>query len=358
MQSVDEDLLTQALLQVLQAQGLGMAEVGADLREQVREAIAKSAPGGGVRESRRVTILLSDLRGFTATAERFSALAMVEALNRYLEKMSEIILRHGGVIDKFMGDSIMALFGAPDVMDNDTEAALRCAIEMQAAMAEVNRVNEAMGMAPLYMGIGINTGEVIAGPLGSHFHSEYTVIGDEVNLTSRVEAHSLRGQILLSEKAYELTRDRIEIGQINEVHVKGKRDLVRMFELKAITRPAYVEVPQSDIRKGPRIAVDMPLSFQLVEGKRVLPERVSGQIVDISYGGMYIRSAIGLPAFSDIKMLLSLSPLAQEQSEIYGKILRANAVTEGFEYRVEFTAIDVQAQRALKAWIDGLVQMR
>jgi len=358
MQTVDEVLLTQALLQVLHEQGLGTTVDVVDLRAKVRGAIAQSAPGGGTRESRRVTILLSDLRGFTATAERFSALAMVEALNRYLEKMSEIILRHGGVIDKFMGDSIMALFGAPDVMANDTEAALRCSIEMQAAMAEVNRVNEAMGMEPLYMGIGINTGEVIAGPLGSHYHSEYTVIGDEVNLTSRVEAHSLRGQILLSEKAYDLTRDSIEIGQINEVHVKGKKQLVRMFELKAITRPDYVQVPQGDIRKGPRIAVDMPLSFQLVEGKRVLPERITGRTVDISYGGMYIRSATALAAFSDIKMLLSVSPLAQEQSEIYGKVLRANAVEDCYEYRIEFTAIDAQAQRALKDWIDGFVQMR
>jgi len=251
MQAVDETLLTQALLQLLAERETSATMNPQEVRAKVRAAITQSAPGGGMRESRRVTILLSDLRGFTATAERFSALAMVEALNRYLEKMSEIILRHGGVIDKFMGDSIMALFGAPEVMANDTEAALRCAIDMQTAMGEVNRVNEALGMAPLFMGIGINTGEVIVGPLGSHFHSEYTVIGDEVNLTSRVEAHSLRGQILLSEKAYELTRDAIEIGQINEVHVKGKKNLVRMFELKAITGRSVWKYLRAIFAKAP-----------------------------------------------------------------------------------------------------------
>ena len=113
---------------------------------------------------------------------------MVEALNRYLERMSEIIVFFGGSIDKFMGDSIMALFGAPTALENDIEAALCCAIEMQAAMTEINAVNASLGMPPLHMGIGINTGEVIAGTFGSHLHNEYTVIGDEVNLTSRVAA--------------------------------------------------------------------------------------------------------------------------------------------------------------------------
>jgi len=119
-----------------------------------------------------------------------------------------------------------------------------------------------------------------------------------------------------------------------------------------------VEVPEGDIRKGPRIAVDMPLSFQLVQGKKVEPERIAGRIVDISYGGMYISSEVALDAFTDIKLMLAVSPLAQEQSEIYGKILRVTRLTDLYEYRIEFTAIDVQAQRALKEWIDGLVLMR
>jgi adenylate cyclase len=358
MQTVDENLLTQALVALLREEGRHPIHDTQALTDKVREAIAQATPGSGQSETRRVTILLSDLRGYTATAERYSGLAMVEALNRYLEKMSEIILRNGGIIDKFMGDSIMALFGAPESMDNDIESALRCAIEMQCAMDEVNHVNAATGMAPLYMGIGINSGEVVLGQVGSHYHSEYTVIGDEVNLTSRVEAHSLRGQILLSEKVYTGARDYIEIGQINEVHVKGKKLQVRMYELKALTRPQRIEAPPGDIRKGPRVEVDMPLHFQVVLEKKVEPARISGRIVDISYGGMYIRSAIELPAFSDVKMMLSVSPLAHEQSEIYGKILRVNPFAEGFEYRIEFTSIDPQAQQALKGWVDDLVGMR
>jgi adenylate cyclase len=358
MRNIDEGLLTQSLLALLQEQGRAPEVGSAVLVEKIRLAIACSGPGAHPSENRRVTILLSDLRGFTATAERHSALAMVEALNRYLEQMSEIILRHGGSIDKFMGDSIMALFGAPDPLPNAIEAALRCAIEMQSAMAGLNAVNQALDMAPFYMGIGINTGDVIAGHLGSHHHSEYTVIGDEVNLASRVEAHSLRGQILLSEKVYLQAKDCIEIGHINEVFVKGKKSVVRMFELLALNAAPAVRVPTGDIRKGPRVEVDMPLSFQLLEGKSVHAEKIFGRIVDISYGGMYIQSLTELPLFCDIKMVLSLSLLLQDQADVYGKVLRATTVADGFEYRIEFTAIDVHAQQALKEFVDRLVEIK
>lgn len=357
MQSIDKLQLTQTLLELFEAQAAAPAVDRGVLARQIQSAVEHALAGTQRIESRRVTILLSDLRGFTAVAERHSAIAMVEALNRYLERMSEIILRHGGSIDKFMGDAIMALFGAPAALENDIEAALNCAIEMQAAMEEINAVNQSLDMAPLHMGIGINTGEVIAGNLGSRFHSEYTVIGDEVNLASRVEAHSLRGQILLSEHTWQQARDFIEIGDVNEVFVKGKKSAVRMYELAAITRPTLRRVPRSEIRKSPRVEVDMPLEFQLIDGKTVLPEKISGRIVDISYGGLYIHSSTALAAFSDIKMMLSLSLLVQESAEVYAKILRVTQVGTGYEYRIEFTSIDANAQQALKQFIDRLVEI-
>lgn len=358
MQSVDESLLTQLLLKLFDEPGLAAGARRELLIQKIRAAITQAGPGSRHSENRRVTILLSDLRGFTATSERYSALAMVAALNRYLEKMSEIILRHGGTIDKFMGDSIMALFGAPDALDDDVESALRCAIDMQAAMADINASNRDLDMAPLYMGIGINTGEVVVGHLGSHYHSEYTVIGDEVNLVSRIEAHSLRGQILLSERIYQKAQDFIEVGNINEVMVKGKRSVVRMYELLAIHKAPAARVPPGDGRSGPRVEVDMPLTFQALEGKTVLPQKLSGRIVDISYGGMYIHSAVELAPFSDIKTALALSLLVQDQADVYGKVLRVTPVDDGFEYRIEFTAIDPAAQQSLKEFVDRLVEIR
>lgn len=358
MQPVDKSLLTQLLLKVFDEQVMTAGARREVLIQNIRAAIDQAVPGSGLSENRRVTVLLSDLRGFSATSEHYSALVMVAALNRYLEKMSEIILRHGGTIDKFMGDAIMVLFGAPEVIDNDVESALRCAIDMQAAMADINADNLRLNMAPLYMGIGLNTGDVVVGHLGSHYHSEYTVIGDEVNLVSRIEAHSLRGQILLSEKIYQQAQHFIEIGNINEVMVKGKKSAVRMYELLAIRKAPQARVPKSDIRSGPRVEVDMPLTFQILEGKTVLLQKISGRIVDISYGGMYIHSAVEFPQFSDIKMALALSLLVQDQADVYGKVLRVTPAADGFEYRIEFTSIEPAAQQALKEFVDRLVEIR
>ena len=308
-------------------------------------------------DSRRVTILLSDLRGFTAVAEKYTALEMVEALNRYFERMSEIIIRYGGAIDKFMGDSIMALFGAPILREDDIEAALACAIEMQLAMSDINEQNRILGMAPLYMGIGINTGVVVAAHLGSVLHSEYTVIGDHVNLASRVEAHSLRGQILLSENTYLLARDFIEVGDVNEVRVKGKREVVRLYELLRTTRPLALEAPAREVRNSPRVHVDMPVSFYRLQGKTVLPQAHVGRAVDLSYGGMYLLSPVPVEAFDDIMITLSLSFMGTDLTGIYAKVLRVAQVGDQLECRIEFTSIDPRPARAIKEFVDGIVEM-
>ncbi len=333
------------------------APQGAEARQQViADAIDSATLHATDSETRRVTILLSDLRGFTAIAERFSAMDMVAALNRYLSRMTEIILRHGGSIDKFMGDAIMVLFGAPHALPNDIEAALACAIEMQLAMDEINAENKLHGMAALYMGIGINTGDVVLGHLGSKLHCEYTVIGDQVNLASRVEAHSLRGQILLSESTYQQARDFIDIGDINEVQVKGKRGSVRMVELLALRGAHPLTAPKREVRNSPRVEVDMPLAYQLLKGKSVLPEEYMGRIVDLSYGGMFVISPVPLAPFDDIKITLSLSLMGRELTDIYAKVLRVSEVHGAYKCPVEFTSIDTKAAQAIKEFVDGIVE--
>ena len=147
--------------------------------------------------SRKVTVLLADLRGFSAITAGHPPGVVIELLNPWLIRMSEIIACHQGTIDKFMGDSIMVLFGAPVGRQNDVRRALACAVEMQIAMVALNLEQTRKGLPELFMGIGINTGKVLAGMLGSEQYSEYTVIGEEVNLAARIEAFSLRGQVLI-----------------------------------------------------------------------------------------------------------------------------------------------------------------
>ncbi len=359
MKYVDRQQLTEHLLELFDSQlQPGAARMSPQaVREAVGQAIERAAPEDAPPiENRTVTILLSDLRGFTAIAERFTAMEMVGALNRYLEVMTEIIVRHGGTIDKFMGDAIMALFGAPVSLPNDVEAAMACAIEMQLAMEKINQVNAACGMSPLHMGIGLNTGEVVAVHLGSRLHREYTVIGDQVNLTSRVEAHSLRGQILLSESIYQQASSYIEVGDINEVNVKGKKAPVRMYELLALPQhtPPLI-APKREIRNSPRVEVNMPLAFHVLEGKSVLPTEHMGEVVDISYGGMFVLSPVPLEPFGDIKISLALSLMGRELTEIYAKVLRCTPAGEVYKCPVEFTSIEPKAQQAIKDFVDNLV---
>ena len=229
-----------------------------------------------------VTILLADIRGFTTLAETYSAKMIMDLLNRFFAAMSEVVVRFSGTIDKLMGDSIMVLFGAPQSAFDDVERALACAIAMQHAMSDFNAQNKELNLPELFMGIGINTGEVMAGGLACDQHREFTVIGDEVNLASRIEAQSLRGQVLISEATYKLAQSYILVGQSNSVQVKGKRKPVTLFELLGATKPRTMTVPQREIRKSPRVSVNMPCYFQVVKGKQVKSQHCKAEVIDIS----------------------------------------------------------------------------
>ena len=331
----------------------GLLRVTDDFRHEIERTIQSSHYPDHIAETKNFSILLSDLRGFSSIAEKFSPTLIIELLNHYFSTMSAIIDRHGGVIDKFMGDSIMVLFSEQEGGGTDLKATIQCAIEMQIAMNDINVISENLGLSKLYMGIGINTGEVVAGTLGSDIHREYTVIGDEVNLASRLEAQSLRGQILLSHNTFELAKDFIDIGTVNEVFVKGKAKPVKMYDLMAITEPQRLEVPQREIRTSPRIAVNIPLTFFSMDGKKVLEQPRNARVIDISYGGLFMVTNNPIEAFSELKMSVSLSLMGEGTSEIYARVLNCQKVNDGYESNVEFTSLDDQARLSIKSFVDS-----
>jgi len=302
-----------------------------------------------------VVILLSDIRGFSEIAEAYEANAVVDMLNRYFTAMANIIVRYGGTIDKLMGDSILVTFGLPVAAENDIENAIACAVEMQLAMSDFNAENLTLEMPEIYMGIGINFGDVVVGVLGSEHYSEYTVIGEEVNLTSRIEAHCLRGQILLSEHTKDLAKDFVEVGPPNSVEVKGAREPVKLFEVYSITRPKEMRVPRREGRRSPRVAVQMPISFQCLAGKIILPDVLNGQVIDIGYGGMLIESDTRLAPLSEIKMRLSLELFSDVTTEIFARIIKSTEQGNVYQSSMEFTFIDQAGQIAIKSLVDRLV---
>src|SRR5262249_24981600 len=155
----------------------------------------------------------------------------------------------------------------------------------QLAMEELNTQHRDEGWPEMYFGIGINTGRVMSALLGSDLYSEHTVIGDEVNLTSRVESFSLRGQVLISESTFKRCNDWVKAGDPMDVFMKGKSAMVVLREVLAIPSTGK-EVPRQEVRRSPRVTVSLPLAYQLVENDVVLPERFAGRVLDIGYHGV------------------------------------------------------------------------
>lgn len=307
------------------------------------------------KDSRMVSVLIADLRGFTYIVEKVSPAKVIQILNDFFGAMVEIIDRHGGQVDKFMGDSVIAFFESNGDVQASVLNVLKCSIEMQLAMDEVNRKGAVLGLDALYMGIGINTGDVVASVLGSEIYREYTVIGATVNLASRIEAYTLRGQILISEATFHYVSDGIETGRVNEVNAKGMHGPLRFYELKAINQPQRLELPVRENRKAPRISIRVPVSYQLLEGKNILPEVYQGEIVDISYGGMLIHANTTINPFSDIKMSLNLYPFDSEPVDLYAKAMYVQDKGEVVEVGLEFTIIDDSTSAALKDFVDNLI---
>ncbi len=193
----------------------------------------KVALGG---ESLRVTVLFTDIRSFTTISERMDPQQLVALLNEYFTEMVGIVMQEDGVVDKYIGDAIMAVFGAPVPKPVDAVNAVRSAVRMRGALANLNRRLEARGAPTLRTGIGIHTGDVVAGNIGSEKRMEYTVIGDAVNVAARLETSTkdLGANILISDDTFELTKGIVDARRIGEITVKGRQQPVLMYEVMGL----------------------------------------------------------------------------------------------------------------------------
>ncbi len=182
-------------------------------------------------ERRKITVLFADIRGFTTLSETMSPEAIVALLNEYFEKMLQAIFQHKGMLDKFLGDGLMALFGAPLDDPYQEEHAIRAALEMQAALQDLRKDWQANKGVDLHVGIGIHTGVAVVGHIGSHKKMEYTAIGDTVNLASRLEAKTkeLGVEILVSDYSYQAVRSLFQFKDAGTLPIRGKSDAVKVY---------------------------------------------------------------------------------------------------------------------------------
>lgn len=209
-----------------------MATLSRYVDRRVAEELIKDKQSlklGGVR--RKVTVLFSDIRGFTTISESAAAEEIVDLLNDYFSRMVHIIFAHGGTLDKFIGDAIMAVFGAPVQHEDDTVRAVQAALDMRRELKEFNAARRERGKFEIQTGIGLGLGEAISGNIGSDQRMDYTVIGDAVNLSSRLEAltKDYEQNILIGESVYEDVKHVFPCVQLAEVRVKGKTRATKIY---------------------------------------------------------------------------------------------------------------------------------
>ena len=202
------------------------------LRSYVPQQVADQLAAGVIAQQEvEVTILFSDIRGFSTIAERLSAREIADVIGRHLSAMAEVISDHGGTIDKFQGDAVMVVFGAPDPLPDHAAIAVRCAVAMQARQGELNAEGWGVDSVPsLGVGIGLNTGTVIAGAIGGGGRLEYTVIGDAVNVAQRLQSEAEAGQVVVAASTAAAAPG-IPYEPMGSRVVKGREEPVEVFRV-------------------------------------------------------------------------------------------------------------------------------
>jgi adenylate cyclase len=183
-------------------------------------------------DKRPVTVLFSDIRGFTTMSETMSPDAIAGLLSDYFTEMVDIIFSHGGTLDKFIGDAIMALWGAPIPHEDDADRAVSAAMGMQRSLTALNEKWKSEGRPTIGVGIGINYGEAFAGNIGSHLRLEYTVIGDAVNVASRLCSNANGGEILISDPLYQVLKRKPDVEAMEPLSVKNRAQPVKVWKVK------------------------------------------------------------------------------------------------------------------------------
>ncbi|MFQ5345246.1 MAG: adenylate/guanylate cyclase domain-containing protein, partial [Mariprofundus sp.] len=321
---------------------------GRYLSDEIVDNLIDSPEGlklGG--EKRHLTIMMADLRGFTSIGERLPAETVVRMINIFLGRMTEVIQKHQGTIDEFIGDAILAIFGAPVLREDDALRAVRCALDMQLAMQEVNRRYIQAGFPTVEMGIGINTGEVIVGNIGSSRRSKYGVVGRVVNTTSRIESYTIGGQILVSESTREECRDLLRIDGEMSVMPKGLSEAITLYDIGGIHGDDPVQLPEPESEKLTRLEQPVEVRIMPLAGKH-MANAFSGRILGLGRREMEIMADQPCSEFSDLRIIL---PDAQGNiltRELYVKVIR-QIDADPVVFQAHATSIPPLAEKLFRA---------
>jgi len=273
-------------------------------------------------EKFKVSILFSDLRGFTALSERLDPQEVVTFLNRYLEAMVNIILDYYGTIIEILGDGIMVIFGAPIKREDDAERAVACAIDMQLAMHGVNEFHQEMELPEVEMGIGIHTGEVVVGNIGSQRRTKYGAVGSDVNLTGRIESYTIGGQLLISEVTYQDIQTALTIGQEITVEPKGVKQPITIYEVLGIGAP-YNCYLSRDVESLIALDSAIPIRFTVLEEKFAGRAIIAGSLVKLSRREAEILTDTPVNTLTNLKIHVLQADGEAVEGDLFAKVLES-----------------------------------
>jgi len=320
---------------------------GRYLSEEVVDRLLETEEGlalGG--EKREVTLLMADLRGFTAMADRYTPEQVVRVLNNYLGTMADLIVAHQGTIDEFIGDAILAIFGAPERREDDAARACACAAAMQLAMKEVNEFNRREGLPEVEMGIAVNTGQVIVGNIGSQTRAKYGVVGSHVNLAGRIEGFTVGGQVLVSSSTVAKAGAALELGQRVTFQAKGFKEPVDVYDLVGVGGSWHVRVPARDDHLEP-LRPALPVTVAVLEGKQMSDITFEGALLRASASAATLRPDRPLRAFTNLRLRLKDAAGAARPGDLYAKVASGEGDADG-GVLVRFTSADPEVMDALR----------
>lgn len=277
---------------------------------------AEGQKSGG--QKRNVTILMSDLRGFTALGSKLSAEELITVLNHYFEAMVAVIQKYNGTVIEFLGDGIFTVFGAPKDLPDHAERAVKCAVEMQNALKDANGWNREHGYPELEMGIGINTGDAVIGNIGSEKKMKYGCMGSTVNITGRLESLTVGGQIFVSDNTRKLLDDELHVTFERSFLPKGSPVELKYYEINGIG-DIMLNSANDDItwQEG---TVPEPYTFYLLEEKAVGVVAHAGKIVKISENNRFALLVTDTELTEKQNIMLR-----KDDDCIYAKVLKADA---------------------------------
>ncbi|MBF0339986.1 MAG: response regulator [Magnetococcales bacterium] len=323
---------------------------GRYMSEDVVATILDSPDGlrlGG--EKREVTVMMSDLRGFTLLSERRAPEEVVMMLNRYLEIMTEILLDYQGTIIEFMGDGILALFGAPISRPDDPQRAVACGLAMQKAMTRVNAENRRQGLPEFMMGMGLNTGMVVAGNIGSDKRTKYGVVGSAINLTARIESLTVGGQILISDATAKACGPILTIDQSWEVMPKGVGRPVTIHQVSGIGGHHALQLPKPDKITLQPLARTPALLVRVMEGKHAGLSGHLGTLVALAPPLAEILSDLHAERLTNLQIELLDDAGDPLTSPLYAKVLTED---EGDgRQTIHFTSTPPEAEQLFQQWL-------